>query len=50
MEVTKVTYPNFKKTPPTVEIDSRGFIGRGVDRNSHKSRSVGVQPLSPKTK
>ena len=37
MEVTKVTYPNFKKTPPFIEkkdiIDERGFVN--------------VQPLIP---
>ena len=50
MEVTKVTYPNFKKTPPIVDIDSKGFTGQGCVRSSHKSRSVGTQPLKPANK
>lgn len=49
MEVTKVTYPNFKKTPPFIEkkdiIDERGFVNnKGCVENAN-IRSVGIRPL-----
>lgn len=46
MIITRVTYPNFRKTPPTIEVKK----GRGCVRDSHKTRSMGVQPLSPQIK
>lgn len=49
MEVTKVTYPNFKKTPPLEDIDCKGFTGQGCVRSFH-NRSVEAQPLRPITK